>query len=802
MHPGNINDEPTAAKPQERSTWPSPASVRLYTGTTIALVALALGALLPNKIGVYCSVTALVASCIFAGYVCARAGLVARGDRRWGWILISIANVIMVSNILVWHAPMIRAGDIVPMTPGSPAVVLTAFTLSCVFLANVCFDADSFHLRLTRVLDVLGFSVASCMLIWSADTAYVWLRPYYTDDGWANISLLVDEIFLTLSVLAVLTSALVSWLRPRYVMRWIALPTSGWTVMAIVAIGGGSLVVTGVLPSTNTYTPLLMISILWPVIAVTRGSLQIDQSAPCRATSLYLPHVALTVAASAAVWEAFLAPDHHPVISIMLVTVVVIVMLRTALSYRQNLKLLDVLEERESTLAYLAYHDELTGLHNRTRFFDVLDEKLSHGDEPVTIVYLDLDGFKAVNDTHGHHGGDFVLIEVARRLTTVLDGSACVARLAGDEFAAVVPPETTTSAIGEDIVKTVSEPIMRGDTALRVTSSVGFATWLPSQPRTTPDLLLGQADEAMYDVKFQGRNDFRVNHRGTMRSPSEDRALSAALREALELGEVCAHLHPIVELPTRKLVGFEALARWNHQGWDVPAIRFVELAERSGLLPKLTEVVAGQVCEALQLWNDRGVGQGLRIGVNIGGYSLRDDKFATWLCDTLWQANITPQQLYVELTETLPIEDLERAASVLSIMRSFGIGVALDDFGTGYNSLSALLSLPLESVKLDRSLVKEVHHDQHRFQAVSAMVGLAHRMGLSIIAEGVETVEQERVLVQLGVDKAQGMLFGEPEPIGVWTARLSKVRTCDAREPRQSIALIDGQSMVKNARRQ
>jgi diguanylate cyclase (GGDEF)-like protein/PAS domain S-box-containing protein len=418
--------------------------------------------------------------------------------------------------------------------------------------------------------------------------------------------------------------------------------------------------------------------------------------------------------------------------------------------------------ERDAELAHQALHDPLTGLANRALLVDFLNRSLSRrqrrGIGPA-LLFIDLDRFKWVNDSLGHQAGDALLVAVARRLQGVVRPADLIARLGGDEFVIVldgVVDPREPARVAERVRNELSAPIEIDGTEVTSSGSIGIA--MASGATTGADGLLRDADAAMYLAKANGRNRFEIFDAVLRTQTGAKLRTESALRDAIDHGGLEVVYHPEVDLNRDRVVAFEALVRWNHptEGWQ-PAGAFIELAEETGLIVELGRWVLHQVCrEARRL--------PLRLRVNLSARQLAQADLVRQVEGALADAGIDGSQLGVEITEATVMDDPVRAVAVLGRLRQLGVEVALDDFGTGWTSLAHLPRLPVDVLKIDRSLVGGLGDDPDDTAVTAATIAMAHTLGLRVVAEGVETPRQLDELRRLGCDGAQGYLFARPAP--------------------------------------
>lgn len=420
----------------------------------------------------------------------------------------------------------------------------------------------------------------------------------------------------------------------------------------------------------------------------------------------------------------------------------------------------------------LAGQDPLTGLPNRRALAEALDAALAPGATPTILCLVDLDGFKAVNDVHGHAAGDGVLRAAAERLRAAVRGDRdLVARLGGDEFAVLAFPGDTAdaepAAVASDLaarlVAAFTDPLSTEGAAapLQLGASVGVA--LAPAHADAAGALQRCADLALYRAKAEGRGCFRLFEDGMVASARERSARLTALRAAIAAGAIEPHYQPVVDLVTGRLLGFEALARWHQpeRGWVLPA-EFVPLAEESGLIWPLTEHLLGRACVAAAAWP----GGSLVLYFNVSPVQLRErGRLAALVATALEGSGLPARRLQLELTEGALTGDLATARQVLAELKATGVRLALDDFGTGHSGLRELQALPFDTLKLDRSFVRAAaEEDTAARRIVAAVVGLGQSLGLPVVAEGVEEEHDAEMLRVLGCDAAQGWLFGRPQP--------------------------------------
>ncbi|MDQ6724624.1 MAG: EAL domain-containing protein [Actinomycetota bacterium] len=436
-----------------------------------------------------------------------------------------------------------------------------------------------------------------------------------------------------------------------------------------------------------------------------------------------------------------------------------------AAAYLLNAQARAALQDSSDRSRESALHDALTGLPNRTLLLDRLDQALLRGRRSGTIaavLFADLDQFKLVNDTFGHKLGDDLLVAVAQRLTDLLRPGDTLARLSGDEFVILCEDLAVTSeveSIAARVGTALAEPFMLSIGEVETTASIGIAFSGPADH--VPEELLHKADMAMYQAKRKGGARHQVIDRGEQRRLDERVSLHRDLRRACARGELRLEYQPIVTTTDGRIVGVEALVRWAHpsRGLISPAA-LIPLAEQSGLITEIGRWVLEQACG--RAGHGRHKVDDLATAVNVSPHQLMSPDFTATVEDVLRRTRTQPGMLTLEVTESVFVQDSERALVVLDGLKRLGVVLALDDFGTGYSSLSYLKRFPVDVVKIDKGFVADMGHDPASHAIVAAVVDLAHVLGLTVVAEGVETVGQHAEVAALGCELAQGYYFGRP----------------------------------------
>ena len=417
--------------------------------------------------------------------------------------------------------------------------------------------------------------------------------------------------------------------------------------------------------------------------------------------------------------------------------------------------------ERDARLMRLASHDTLTGLHNRHEFMTVLAEKLSSG-APCTLLMMDLDGFKDVNDAHGHLVGDSLLQAVGVRLPYLLGEKTVIGRLGGDEFAVLIPDsDDPLVAKGEAarILDAFRKPFSLGGLELELGASIGIAL-SPAHGREAEELL-ASTDFALYRAKAAGGRAYRLFETSMRNESQAKRDMRDRLRRALHKNELEMYYQPQVDLSTRKVVGFEALIRWNHPdlGLLLPGA-FLPSLEQSSLASDIGWWTIEEACQMAADLNRQG--GPYRVAVNLFPQQFRSPYLCDRVGDALERHHASPECLELEITEEVALNDADASLQALKAIRDIGVGVAFDDFGTGFASLSSLQRYPLTTLKIDRGFIRDIRTRTSDAAITRALVAMSKEMGLRTVAEGIEGPEQESILRDIGCQEGQGYLYGRP----------------------------------------
>ncbi|WP_240338349.1 EAL and GGDEF domain-containing protein [Peribacillus alkalitolerans] len=428
----------------------------------------------------------------------------------------------------------------------------------------------------------------------------------------------------------------------------------------------------------------------------------------------------------------------------------------------------DITERKkaEKTIQHMAYFDSLTGLPNRNKFRDHLNEILANSNpEPFAVLFLDLDRFKVINDTKGHTTGDLLLKQVALRLRLAAKNIGMVFRQGGDEFIILledINKETVVEVCDQFLVE-FSSPLILEEEEFYVTPSIGISLY-PDNGEDI-DTLIKHADTAMYIAKERGKNNYQFytdKHDGPTLRKME---LENKLRKVLDYDQLVLHYQPQVDLEFERIVGVEALVRWNHPELGIISPgEFIPLAEETGLIVQLGKWILKNAIQQNKAWQRGGL-ELIPVAVNISVRQLQEDDFVDYISDTLQTVGLDPKYLELEITESI-MQNIDRSTQILDQLKQIGVKLSIDDFGTGYSSLSYLKHLPIDNIKIDKSFIDDILVDNHQGSIVKAIIDMGQNMNFSVIAEGIEQEEQVHFLIQNFCKKGQGYYFSKPLPAG------------------------------------
>jgi len=435
----------------------------------------------------------------------------------------------------------------------------------------------------------------------------------------------------------------------------------------------------------------------------------------------------------------------------------------------KNFDRADEKRKADERIEYLASHDSLTGLPNREMFNGLLRHTIEAAQRHArkfSLLFIDLDRFKVINDSLGHEAGDMLLVEVSHRLRGALRASDVVARLGGDEFV-VVLDETgercDVERIAGELLSTLGQPVQLSGHECHTTASIGIAIY-PSDG-TDAQALTKNADMAMYLAKEDGKNGFRFFSRDDKVQSIERLTLETALRRALERNQFSLHYQPKVDMLTGQITGVEALLRWEHPNFGmVSPMQFIPLAEETGLIVPIGRWVLREACAQNMAWQRRGL-RPVSMAVNLSPRQFADPHLLQDVDEALVASGMSPVLLQLEVTESMVMRNVSRAIRVLDAIQSRGIRIAIDDFGTGHSSMSLMKQFPIDTIKIDRSFVRDLANDPEDQAIAQAIISMGKALGMTVVAEGVETVEQQTFLRDHGCDEMQGFIFSKPVPV-------------------------------------
>jgi diguanylate cyclase (GGDEF)-like protein len=480
-----------------------------------------------------------------------------------------------------------------------------------------------------------------------------------------------------------------------------------------------------------------------------------------------LPYVPLAAALGFVGWREVDGYELGTVEVTLSVFLVVVVLVRQFLTVRDNQLLVLALAGREAELRHQAFHDRLTGLANRALYVDRVGHALElhrRNRRTLAICFVDLDGFKAVNDSRGHAAGDELLRQVAQRFHGALTEADTLARLGGDEFAVLLEDGPPAVAVARTMLNSLQRPFVLAGKEVSVQASIGVASVDSADETPTVDELLRRADVAMYVVKRRGKADVLAFTPELHLDEIDDSALGTSLSAALRDHEVTVVYQPIVDLRTRQVHTLEALARWSPEGQPVSPEVFIPVAERLGLLPDLFQEVLRLTCRELGRWTAVPGGADVRASVNLSPRQLSSPVLVPVVVATLAEHGLSGDRLVLEITETDGLTDSAAVREACAELRALGVRLSVDDFGIGLSSLARLRDLPVDEVKIDRSFITGVDTGEGARRFVRGVLAFAAEFGLDVVAEGVEREAERDVLAELGCHRGQGYLFSRPVP--------------------------------------
>jgi len=714
--------------------------------------------------------TFLVASVLTVGAFFKARASAGRGRSGWTWMTAAAASWTLGEAIWGWYA-VVRA-ETVPSPSLADVFYLGAVPLAVVGIALLSANPGQLRTAFRSICD--GLIIAGSLLFISWSTA---LGVVYGVGGGSTLSRAVDigypatDIVLCTAALSALSRVARSRGRELGLMGLgllaFAIADSAYTYFTYTnSYGNGNIFDTGYIVGYL----LIFLATLVPPSAIPSESRGREVSTG----QTMLPYVPLGLAVVVTVVKATTGGRFDSLLVVTGAITVSLVLVRQLLTVAENSRLarrlqstVGELRARESELAHQASHDPLTGLANRILFADRVDHALLRQQRDAGVVALmvcDLDDFKAVNDTLGHLAGDEVLRAVAERLTSCTRRADTIARLGGDEFGVLLEDLAQPDSALETatrITEAVRPPLMVAGHQVLITISVGIA--LASETCDATEQLLRAADVALYEAKAAGKDRFEVFDSQMLTDVFSRIALKADLAILAERPEQLElHYQPIVEIRTGKITGLETLVRWQHpkRGLLYPDA-FIKSAEETGAIAAIGAAILEQACEQFSLWRVRGI-DCQNISVNLSARQLREPDLVATVKGALNRHGMSPDQLTLEVTETIMMLDAEKAIERLHELKTLGVEIAIDDFGTGYSSFEYLRRLPVDTLKIDRTFTSELGRDSNTVVLVDLMNQLAHAVGLRTVVEGVETEEQLQTVRLLACDEAQGYLVARP----------------------------------------
>ncbi|MFB5086996.1 EAL domain-containing protein [Psychrobacillus sp. PGGUH221] len=414
-----------------------------------------------------------------------------------------------------------------------------------------------------------------------------------------------------------------------------------------------------------------------------------------------------------------------------------------------------------SQFKHLAFHDPLTGLRNRRSFIQETEAILqNHQEDQVALLLIDLDRFKVVNDTLGHHVGDDILVKTAERLKEMVSTDALISRIGGNEFTIVLPntSKKMCAALADKILEAFQQPLIMKDYEINITPSIGISIF--PEHGVTSEELMKNADAAMYLSKENGKNAFSFYNTELNRAMVRKMQIETELKKAIQNEQLSLFYQPKVDLHTERIIGMEALLRWEHPDLgSISPVEFIPVAEETGQIVSIGEWVLLQACQQNKKWQEQGL-PSLCVSVNVSVLHFQHGQFLETVQKAIKESQLDPKFLELEITESI-MQNFKESNEILEGLRQLGIKTSVDDFGTGYSSLTVLQKLPIDTIKIDKSFVDELEKEGHNFM-VKTIIDLSHNLELNVVAEGIETDRQMKILKDNGCMIGQGYLFSKP----------------------------------------
>jgi diguanylate cyclase (GGDEF)-like protein len=694
-----------------------------------------------------------------AAWAAFRAGKRRSSLRTW-WLLIGLGSAFWAAGQLVWCIYDLLLGVVLSVPSLADAGYLMYPVVAVAALSRLPMDrrTDS---GFRWVLDGGIVGLSGLLLAWS----WIIVPTGHSSGRWTTTFVelaypATDVVLLTATVLAALHCALGR--------RHLLVVAGGMSFLAVADAWYSYLSVSNQYQAGDLCDVMYVAAFLvMATAAFTARQGDSRQQAHLPETlRVMLPYIPFSAAVAVVVGKV-LAGQHLGKVEVLLGgAVTVLLVFRQGLALALNGRLLQEVERQKEQLGTLAMTDALTGLANRPLFLDRIEHATaSHARCPrdVSLCWIDLDDFKLVNDGYGHTAGDELLVKVAERLRGAVRAGDTLARLGGDEFALLVEDDGDVVAGAERLRFSLRQPFYVAGQSLAVTASIGVAVLRSSEHNVSAQELIGRADIAMYHAKIEGKDRVVLHDCGMSLPGADGPILREALRRAIDDGEIKVVYQPIYWADDGSLRGFEALARWTLAGEQVSPARFISLAEKLGYGTELGDQVLDVAVAQIAHWTDEGAGFRPMVGVNLSPSQVLDPGLPQRVRAVLARHRVPPDQLILEITESALLTDSQVAIDVTRALADLGVELSLDDFGIGFSSLAHLRGLPLESIKVDRTFVTSVESDLDARQFIAAVIRLGHDLGLRVVTEGVETVEQLEIIRELGCDLVQGFLLSRPQ---------------------------------------
>jgi diguanylate cyclase len=727
---------------------------------TAFLMVLALGTYATGNVDRTFADFGMVAAMLMGGTSCALAAFSATGRLRGAWAGLSAASLSWAIGQAIWSWYELVLQVDTPF-PGLADIGYLGFPVGAV-IALAIFPSNVSHADRRRMtLD--GLMTASAVGLVSWATA---LGAMVSERGDSLLATVVSLAYPLCDIVLLVVCVMVLS-RSRAHRVPLAFVASGLMLMIVADSGFAYLVATDSYATGNPFDlgwffagGLLVFATLTP------GATSSDSRVlPVAIAGAILPYIPLGGAAGVFGWHYATGRPPSGVETVLAAVIVLLVLLRQFLTSGDNQRLARTLADREAELRHQAFHDRLTGLANRGLFVDRVAHALElhrRDRRPLAICFLDLDGLKAVNDALGHGAGDDLLKAASARFRHVLSEADTLARFGGDEFAVLLEDQSDPTETGRALLESLRKPFMLAQREMSVLASIGVAKVDHLDTTPTVDELLQRADLAMYVVKRRGKADVLLHSAGLKLDEFDDTVLGRKLAQALVDKEITLAFQPIIDLSTGRLDTLEALARWTLDGRPVSPEVFVRVAEVCGLIDPLFRYVLAEACEQLARWTLLPAGSEVRVSVNVSPGQLSSPDLPSSVAAELARHGLAGDRLVLEITETGGLMNTATSHVVCHQLRQLGVRLSVDDFGTGLSSLARLRDLPIDEVKIDRPFVADVDRDEGRRRFVWGVLAFAERVGISVVAEGVEREAELKTLTELGCHRAQGFLFSPP----------------------------------------